>query len=88
MLATLISLQADINEQASFHGSETPHTALMFAAWKGRVAIVSLLLGAKADSNARNNEGLTCLDYCFKGQCQDPVASAEIQSLLTSYEVT
>jgi ankyrin repeat protein len=57
----LLELGADLEERMSFGNFNM--TPLLFAAYKGKLAIVKLLLEKGADVNARDREGWTVLHF-------------------------
>jgi ankyrin repeat protein len=54
-------------------------TPLHIAAWKGRAAVVELLLSHKADVNARDADGETPLHYAT------PASSKDVRNLLRQH---
>lgn len=59
----LIEGQANVNARCVDRYMETPDSPLMWACRNGHIAIVELLLGAKADIHLRDINGETALDW-------------------------
>ena len=76
----LLEMKLDINTR-----DQRGWTAIMKAAWRGRLDIFNLLLKNGADINLRNDDDWGPLDLAVQGYCQNPRLQLEIASFLIDH---
>jgi uncharacterized protein len=67
----LLAAKADVSATLQGNGDDSGDTALMAASENDHPKVVQALLDARADVNAKNNDGQTAFDLATRGGHED-----------------